>query len=125
MPRSFHRHPGAFLLKRTDSQKNERPGHDMAESPGNVLRYYLLLCRSGRCGGSDRSLYGCRAGFGFPSKSGGAEDCGIGFLELAQKNLGFAFEDSHHVAVHRVAQRTKQEFTALGETAEEHKRLWR
>ena len=56
----------------------------------------------------------------FPGESGGAEDGGVGLLELGIYELDLVLPEREDVVVHRTEDRLGEELLASGETAEEN-----
>ena len=55
----------------------------------------------------------------FPGEGGGAEDGGVGFLELGEDELHLATPERDDILVHGLADGFLQELAGAGETAEE------
>ena len=61
----------------------------------------------------------------FPGEGGGAEDGGVGLLELGIYELDLVLPEREDVVVHRTEDRLGEELLASGETAEENDGLRR
>ena len=66
-----------------------------------------------------------RGGLTFPGEGGGAEDGGVGLLELGIYELDLALPEREDVVVHRTEDRLGEELLASGKTAEENDGLRR
>ena len=66
-----------------------------------------------------------RESLSFPGEGGGAEDGGVGLLELGVDELDLVLPEREDVVVHRTEDRLGEELLASGETAEENDGLRR